>query len=177
MFWYLGEDYDGWRFVYDDLDKSVEFLPVSEIKGFGVDISGRKPFGVCNDYAKLRVIGFQAQLESELLTYHVCTYFIGSVVINMSLVILGTANLGLDFCSLKSGNPLDISVRMPCYGFDDLRADMILQSIPVEMLYWILDLKSRQDFNGILNAYHGLLSERIKLLVPVIPREVNFLNW
>ena len=61
MFWYLGEDYDGWRFVYDDFDKSVEFLPVSEIKGSGVDISGRKPFGVCNDYAKLRVIGFQAQ--------------------------------------------------------------------------------------------------------------------
>ena len=61
-------------------------MPVSEIKGSGVDISGRKPFGVCNDYAKLRVIGFQAQLESELLTYHVCTYFIGSVVINMSFL-------------------------------------------------------------------------------------------
>lgn len=180
MFWYIGQEQNGYVFVYDDTDRSVEFVSVRRIEELGVAIEGVKPFCEYLSTAKLKLYGFKCFDSGGGLDYKICKYSLGYVNVILSLRISSLFNncyVKLSFYNSKSGYTYSIS-ESPLFGFAYSTSHECAQRVPAEMIDYIMSLKSKHDFNGIMNAYSGLIGSDIQRVIRNITvREVQLIKW
>lgn len=177
MKFYLGyKGYDnGYRFIYDDEDKSVMFCQcdknyqIIQFKSYE-SVSNLEEFDF--KYNKIR-----GSWEKNL-----CKYSLGDLVTTLCVGMNGEDyQRGRCYVKLyifkKTGGQIKLKVNHG-YGFYDHAGVNLCHIIPLEMLYYLLRLHSDKDFSGIMTAFDGLLGEDLdKVLSGVVVSVVSLEEW
>lgn len=159
---------EGYCFLFNDMDKSVRLTPSS------VDILGTR--GTIEDikcnYSKYRLL-FNTASE-YMLKYTVYEYRVGDADITLSIVM--QKNVAIITLYFVKGYTFTRALKI-C-GFVNFSYKTMSMHIPFRMVDYILDLKSRRNFDGIMDAFDGLISEKLSGLVPEIYGfDVQLINW
>lgn len=178
MYTYLDKCGKGtYRFVYNTEDRSVRYMKWSDID---FEVRGSKSIAGYGITSKLKLLGFELDDFSDDLFYAVCSYYIGDVLISLLLVVKdgydgNNCYILLKFFEMLSENLLsayfinskELYNFDGIYGFDSGMTNKLRLHIPAEMVDYILNLKSRHDFDGLMQAFSGLIGTKISEIIEV----------
>lgn len=165
MQYVIGQSLDkGYAFLYDDKSRHVYFRPCTTYSSKIV----RVPMTRYNDIVKLKLLGFQFEEFNNTFVSYVCRYIVGDalyVAISLSVQYY-SRECHLSLITLINGHE-SLSVKDNIYGFSSPFTDRVDLIIPSEMLDYILHLKSEHDFDGIMEAFDGLLGVGLYKIIGV----------
>lgn len=165
----------GYCFLYNDEDKSVKYASPDYIKGLAVsDVIMQDSRSNFNKYRLM----FEKSYDEYL--YDVCTYLVDNVFVHLRLIVTD-----VDACIALSFHDRDsFTIELRCFvDFEDLGFDCGLSyskslSIPFRMVDYILSLKSKGDFDGIMNAFSGCIGVDLhKYILQIRSSVVRFESW
>lgn len=151
-----------YAFLYDDEGRRVYFRPCSS---FSSDIK-RVPMTRYSDIAKLKLLGFRFEEFNNTFVSYVCRYIVDEVLyVAISLSVqYYSRECRLSLITLIDDHE-SLSAKDNIYGFSSLFTDRVDLVIPSEMLDYILHLKSEHDFDGIMQAFDGLLGVNLYKII------------
>lgn len=162
MFWLFDESTDcDYVFVYDDSDRSVEYINYVNLVRSGVDYCRLMKFSDSINIAKFRLLGFELHGAEFILNY--CNYRVGSLYVQMRLNILKAGN----YCTLEvyfrhsdmirwyyiicSPDAEKYLSKSALNMFSAARkACRITIEIPTKMLEYLVSLRSQNNFDGVM---------------------------
>lgn len=162
-FGYFG--HDRYVFVYDDFDKSVK-LELTE-KEFPLIKSERLSCG------KLRILGFELDKVSNRLRKSLCSYRVGRRDLLFRLVVPPDGiNESCKVMVSTKGVFHDnggLSVRDDVYSrlVFKVTRKVISVKVPSQMILYLLDVRSRQNFDELMMAFNNLLGKDIEKVIDV----------
>lgn len=194
MYAYIGNSIgNGYRYVFDDSDGSVQFLKQEIIEQAGIEISEILPMEDKMNFGKMRLFGFDERIElnfssrATYLGYNICTYKFSDDVYAILELIADHRCGGSCFVNFKFrrmvGDVLKYTVRyvgsaVAEYGIRWLDTATVEQIIPEKMVWYILNLKSKQDFDGIMDAFGGIFGSDIDRIASNIKGDdLQLLRW
>lgn len=152
-----------WRFVYNTEDKSVRYLSSESFSK--LDITSNLDSS-CIDLPKLRLLGFTKIVNSPFIIYKklLCEYYLSvSLCAVLSFMITDKIYICIAFFdkdNIISGISLEYDGSiLSSYGFSSMFP--VKLEIPVDMVYYLMYLRSVGDFSGILEAFDGLFDIRV----------------
>lgn len=162
----------GYRFLYNDTDKSVRYILSSDTNNINI---ADKPIRDNKSHLnKYRLFFGRVKEINQGYAYFVCKYKIGNLPVVLTLVLVERkARLTLFFLG-----DFEFVKETEEFGFINFGYKAMYLYIPFRMVDYILDLKSRHDFNGLMYAFSGLIGENLHNIVrEVNSSEVKFDSW
>lgn len=187
MFWVLkGRSKCSYVFVYDDTDKSVEYVAFNDLVELGVDYKVRSMYDNTLPYAKLMMTGFKKSGYDSYFNY--CRYMIDDVWVLVELYIRRNVNVGEVNFVFEDFWRRRITLEMYANTSEFIPNEFIMDSksfsnikfsVPVLMLPYLMHLRASKDFNGFMRSFGDLMGKRIGLLTPMFRNDcsVNLLYW
>lgn len=189
MFWLFDRKSDcDYVFVYDDVDKSVEYVNYVSLVQAGVEIAGTIKFADMLSTARYRMVGF-SDIGVELkLNY--CNYRVGQLYIQMCLYIMKNDNSCQAELYFRHKNErcyyltcAQDAERYFCKSdinmFSAARKTTVISiDIPSKMLEYFLSLRSQNNFDRVMKAFDNLFGSDISKLASNIRfKNVQFIDW
>lgn len=165
----------GYHFLYNDEDKSVIYASPSYIRS--VEISN---IVVQDDKSSFNKYKLMFEKVYDDFMYHVCQYSVDNIFIVMYLCITGeNSSIMLTFHdSDLSTIGVSCNNKFKNLGFNCSLYYSKSLLIPFRMIDYILNLKSNGDFNGIMQAFDGIIGvDLYKFVSEINSSVVKFRSW
>lgn len=167
----------GYVFVYDDSDESVEYIDKSILGALNIPDNSIQ-FYTKSSSVKFKMLGFMKdEVIGGSLVYNFCSYTVGIACVFMWLRVFpenGIYEVIFSFVYADTGNQINLK---PTIGFDYYvpanyiefgtfqKFSRIFFRIPLEMIKYLLNLRSKNDFEGVMRAFGNLFWTDINKVV------------
>lgn len=159
-------------FIYDDSDKSVELVEREILANNGVETAGNLPFDCIKkgskDISRLRMLGFSqsGEIGKSIVTYlesTLCIYWVGRINCALHFYIEIDTSVYVMFVA---GSPLG---GLTDFAFQNLIIERQFDigfyvKIPIQMLWYLLHLRSKRDFESIMQSFDDLFGNKLDMI-------------
>lgn len=177
-----------YTFVYDDSDRSVCYVSKIKLKELGVEFGETLAFyDLSIPFVKLQSLGWNALGINKLqIAFELCRYRVDSVSIEISLCLNKiTGQFSVVFYFTRSVVWFKPSLREEIWSYISREDTPVYGSTavipilcPTVMVLWIMDLKSRGNFDGLMQSFDNLFGSNIRSIVSNIRgNKVVFECW
>ena len=183
MYYYIGDVIgNGYRYVYDDSDRSVQFISQKVVEKVGIEINGILPLGDNMNTSKMKLFGFKQFMN--LLSYPLCQYRLNFDVFVRCILQVAPVGGGTCFACFVFGSvSTDTSFKLGAINLKDYairqEQDYILSMIiPEKLLWFALNLKTVKDFEGLMCSFGDIFGSDIEKIVSNIGVvDLQFGKW
>lgn len=180
-------------FVYDDSDNSVEYVNVYDTCRLSSSYFGEQLEFSDNsfNFAKLRMMGWTHLGTTWVVIGHdLCVYSVGDTIVVVKIgtnMEDGCTVIQFNFMQFSDNGLVDYRLRFTDSVWSYINkqdntlymdTSFICVSCPTIMISWLLNLESKNNFDGLMKSFDDLFGRDIGLIISNISgNRVVFRNW
>ena len=185
MFYSFNSGAGNYDFIYDDTDKSVELVELEKLRKLGVEIAGtidwKRVTYKDSIYGRLEMLGFR-EYEGYNIRYlelDICKWSFPDTEFKMYIHVVAGKDCSRISLNVLTGNKICVLNK---FGRTKLKVvslgDILKMYIPLEMVLYILNLRTKQDFNGLMRCFNNFFGSDIdKIIVDFGSTEITVVDW